>query len=40
MVVYTDEKHGLPDEAMVSFSDVQGTTELNNQGPVHITYLS
>lgn len=31
-----DQKHGLLDGRKVSFSEVQGMTELNNIGPVEI----
>lgn len=35
-----DCPHGLSDGAAVSFSEVQGMTELNSAGPVPIKYLS
>lgn len=31
-----DQKHGLSDGSKVTFSEVQGMTELNTQGPVEI----
>lgn len=35
-----DRPHGLSDGAVVSFSEVQGMTELNSAGPMAIKYLS
>lgn len=35
-----DCPHGLSDGAVVSFSEVQGMTELNSAGPMPIKYLS
>lgn len=34
-----DCPHGLSDGAVVSFSEVQGMTELNSAGPMPIKYL-